>query len=118
MFISKRCHCSSKSCQCSLPKKETEQLGKDLSLLSTQSRLEILFFLNEKPHCVCDLIYHTNLSQSLISHHLADLARAGLAKGKREGKYVDYYLTAKGKKFLKALAVLNEKGGEKQNEEQ
>lgn len=49
---------------------------------------------------------HTNMSQSLASHHLADLAAAGLIGNKREGKYVDYFLTKKGKNFLKALFIM------------
>lgn len=56
---------------------------------------------------------HTDMSQSLISHHLSDLARAGFVKSKRSGKFSDYYLTPKGKKYIKAILVLNkkEKGG-------
>jgi len=117
MFISKRCDCLSKFSQCCKFYKDTEKLSKDLSLLSAKSRLDILFHLKDRPHCVCDLISHTNMSQSLISHHLSDLSIAGLVKSKREGKYMDYYLTTKGKRFLNALLVMlnQKKGGDKKN---
>jgi len=115
MFISKRCKCFSKIIQCCQKNKDTENLSKDLSLLSVKSRLDILFLISNKPHCVCDLMAHTDLSQSLISHHLSDLTNAGFIESKREGKYMDYYLTAKGKKFINTLILLlnQKKGGDK-----
>lgn len=116
MFISKRCDCLSKHSQCCKSYQDKEKLSKDLSLLSVKSRLDILFHLKDRYHCVCDLISHTDMSQSLISHHLSDLEGAGLVQNKREGKYIDYYLTKKGKRFLKALFLLLDKakkGGEK-----
>lgn len=114
MFISKRCDCSSKLSKCCQSGKNTEKLSKDLSLLSAKSRLDILFHLKDKPHCVCDLMSHTDMSQSLISHHLSDLTNAGFIESKREGKYMDYYLTIKGKRFLDALFLMlnQKKGGE------
>jgi DNA-binding transcriptional ArsR family regulator len=106
MFISKRCHCLSKIGQCCKRGKDTENLSKDLSIMSVKTRLDILFHLKDKPHCVCDLENHTDLSQSLISHHLSDLANAGFIESKREGKFMDYFLTDKGKKFLKAVLLM------------
>lgn len=106
MFISKRCNCFSKISHCCQRGKVVENLSKDLSLLSTKSRLDILFLLKDKPHCVCDLMSHTDMSQSLISHHLSDLTNAGLLESKREGKYIDYYLTKKGEKTVKALSEM------------
>ncbi len=106
MFISKRCGCRSKACSCYQYNKAIKKLCKDLSLLSVKSRLDILFLLKDKPHCVCDLISHTNMSQSLISHHLSDLTDANLVTNKRQGKYIDYYLTNKGKKLLQALLLI------------
>jgi len=107
MFISKRCHCSSKNCRCSLAGKETKKLSRELALLSAQSRLEILFTLYQKKHCVCDLVKHTDFSQSLVSHHLADLAKADMVKKERQGKFFDYRLTPKGVRFLKALMTIS-----------
>lgn len=114
MFISKRCDCFSKPSQCCKSYQDIEKLSKDLSLLSVKSRLDILLHLKDRPHCVCDLVSHTDMSQSLISHHLSDLTIAGLVESKRVGKYFDYYLTDKGKKFLDAFfIILAMKGGDK-----
>ena len=108
MFIYKRCCCSSKKSSC-CSSKELNKLSSDLSVISVKTRLEILYLLKYKPHCVCDIEAHTGMSQSLISHHLADLENSHLIKSKREGKFVDYFLTTKGAKTVRALDSLLEK---------
>jgi DNA-binding HxlR family transcriptional regulator len=57
------------------------------------------------------------MSQSLISHHLSDLISAGFVDNKREGKFVEYYLTPKGKDLIKTLMLMDtkRKGGEIQH---
>jgi DNA-binding transcriptional ArsR family regulator len=92
-------------------------LSRNLTLLSVKSRLDLLFLLKDKSHCVCDLTTHTNMSQSLISHHLSDLTSAGLIDSTREGKYVEHYLTSKGKILAKMLIAMTSKmeGGETHN---
>jgi len=54
------------------------------------------------------------MSQSLISHHLSDLTSAGLINSTREGKYVEHYLTPKGKILARMLMTMTNKieGGE------
>ena len=79
-----------------------------LKLVSVPARLSILFLLEEKPHCVCDIEAHTNFSQSLISHHLSDLAKAGFIESKKEGKFVEYQLTESGQTLLENLEGLIE----------
>lgn len=105
MFIFKRCNCKTKR-TISINTLQLNKLSKHLGLLSVKSRLKILFILNSRPHCVCDLMVHTKISQSLMSHHLADLTKTGFIESKRQGKYIDYCLTNKGKKSLKALELL------------
>jgi ArsR family transcriptional regulator len=105
MFISKRCCCTSKKSNCCSPK-QLNTLSSILTIISVKTRLEILYLLKEKPHCVCDLESHTEMSQSLISHHLADLENANLIESKREGKFIDYSLTKKGKMVVKVLDSL------------
>jgi DNA-binding transcriptional ArsR family regulator len=51
------------------------------------------------------------MSQSLVSHHLADLTTTGFVERKREGKYIDYYLTKKGEQFIQALLLMMSKKG-------
>lgn len=101
----KRCKCTSKKGSCCGFNEELDTLSDDLTLLAVKSRLNILFLLKDRSHCACDLMAHANMSQSLVSHHLADLTTAGFVEGKREGKYIDYYLTKKGGQFIQALLL-------------
>jgi predicted transcriptional regulator len=63
----------------------------------------------ETPHCVCDLVSLTGFSQTLISHHLSELEEKGFVEGKTEGRFKRFFLTEKGKKFLKFIKSLLEK---------
>lgn len=106
MFISKRCGCATEKTESGFDGRKLKKLSDDLSVIAVKSRLELLFLLNKKPHCVCDLMEHTKMSQSLISHHLADLDKRGYISNQRNGKYVDYHLTEKGKGAMRALELL------------
>ena len=68
-----------------------------MKLVSEESRLKILCILRQGEHCVCELIEHVHLSQSLISHHLKDLKDAGVVIDERRKLRVYYSLTEKGK---------------------
>ena len=91
---------------CSVNKQEYKQIS-SLSLLlrlvGEESRLKILCILKQGQHCVCELMEHTKLSQSLISHHLKDLKDAGLIGDEKKEHWVYYSLTDKGKKIEELL---------------
>jgi ArsR family transcriptional regulator, arsenate/arsenite/antimonite-responsive transcriptional repressor len=74
-----------------------------LKLIGDESRLRLLSILNNKSHCVSDLIVETGFSQSLISHHLRDLKDGGLVRGRRDGKWINYGLVTKGQQAMSAL---------------
>lgn len=78
-----------------------------LKLLAVPARTRLLLLLSQGAHCVCDLMTHTNMSQTLISHHLADLMAGGLVAKKRSGKFIDYFLTARGKKVIQGICMFN-----------
>lgn len=40
--------------------------------------------------CACDLLERYDMSQSTLSHHLGLLARAGLVRTRKQGKWVHY----------------------------
>ncbi len=107
MFIYKRCNCSDKSALNKSIQTSSANLADLLKLISVPARLEILFLLEEKAHCVCDIEVHTKLSQSLTSHHLSDLTQAGLINRFKQGKFVHYKLTDKGQELIKNLKQLN-----------
>ena len=99
---------SSYSC-CSLKTSESKKvtsLSSILTLVSEESRLKILCILRQSEHCVCELMKHVNMSQSLISHHLKDLKDVGIVSDKKRGLKVYYSLTAKGKHIADSLFKL------------
>jgi ArsR family transcriptional regulator len=107
MFIYKRCNCANKTALNKSIQTASSNLTDLLKLVAVPTRLEMLFLLEEKPHCVCDIEAHTKLSQSLTSHHLSDLTSAGLITNYKEGKFVHYKLTHKGQELVKNLRQIN-----------
>jgi ArsR family transcriptional regulator len=63
-----------------------------LKFLSDKNRLRILALLAESETCVCDLIDALDLSQTLVSYHLAKLRKAGLVRARRDAQWVHYSL--------------------------
>lgn len=70
-----------------------------LKIIGEPSRLKLLCMLRQNEHCVCELIEHLNLSQSLISHHLQNLKKADVIADEKRGQYVYYSLTEEGKRI-------------------
>lgn len=83
--------------------KKVSNLSALLKIVSEESRLRLLCILRCGEHCVCEMIGHDNLSQSLVSHHLRDLKDAGIVTYKKQGLRVYYELTAKGKRITDVL---------------
>jgi ArsR family transcriptional regulator, arsenate/arsenite/antimonite-responsive transcriptional repressor len=92
---------------------ETKKLGRLQTLLgviSESSRLKILCILRNGEHCVCELMEHVHLSQSLVSHHMGDLKGAGIVTSEKRGLKVFYSLTPNGKRITDAVFNLVSKG--------
>jgi len=69
----------------------TETLASLFKTLSEPVRLRIVYLLLEKGElCVCDLVETLELSQSVVSRHLAYLRNNGLVSTRREGVWVYY----------------------------
>jgi ArsR family transcriptional regulator len=51
-----------------------------LSALADPTRLSILALLRQRDQCVCHLVEHLGLKQSIVSHHVGILRRAGLIR--------------------------------------
>lgn len=80
-----------------------DSLSTLLKLVAEPSRLKILCILRQGTHCVCEFSEHVQLSQSLLSHHLADLRKAKLIVGKKTGLQVYYSLTPKGVRIVELV---------------
>lgn len=87
-----------------------ESLSEILKLVSELSRLRLLCILRQGEHCVCELMEHVDLSQSLISHHLKALKDAGIVADEKRGLRVYYSLTQKGTYITSLLFQIPKKG--------
>ena len=58
--------------------------------LADETRLRILSLLQVREMCVCEVMVALDLTQPTASHHLGLLENAGLAKDRKEGKWVFY----------------------------
>ena len=100
---------------CSSSSKESKQvasLSGLLKLVSEESRLKLLCILRNGEHCVCEMMEHVEMSQSLISHHLKDLKDAGVVTDVKRGLRVYYRLTDNGKQITNLLFSISQREAE------
>jgi len=64
----------------------TRDLLVALKALADETRLRIFVLLTRQESCVCEIEDMLNLSQSLVSNHLAVLRQAGLVKARRDAE--------------------------------
>lgn len=81
-----------------------------LKLVSEESRLKLLCILRQGEHCVCEMMEHVILSQSLISHHLKNLKDAGIVIDDKRSLRVYYSLTKDGERITDLLFNIHDKG--------
>jgi ArsR family transcriptional regulator len=94
---------------CQPDKKEFKKivsLSSLLKVIGEESRLKLLCILKRDEHCVCEILEHLDMSQSLISHHLTDLKKAGLVVDRKSGLRVYYRLTKFGGKVMSLLGEI------------
>ncbi|MBC7073809.1 winged helix-turn-helix transcriptional regulator [Candidatus Parcubacteria bacterium] len=83
------------SCQ---PRKTNTDLEKAINFLkviSEPNRLKILYLLQRKKICVCEIGECLNLPQNLVSHHLSVLRKEGIVSMKKSGLKVFYEVQEK-----------------------
>jgi len=66
---------------------------KVMKALSDPNRIRIVKILQHKLMCVCEMREALKLAQSSVSKHLKILEEAGLVDYKKDGLWVNYYLT-------------------------
>jgi len=66
------------------------ELSNMLRVIADEKRLRILELLSRQEMCVCEIMEQLGLSQSLVSHHLGVLKRAGLIRDRRDAQWVYY----------------------------
>jgi ArsR family transcriptional regulator len=66
---------------------------KVMKALSDPNRVKIVKLLQQKIMCVCELKAALGIAQPSVSKHLKILEDAGLVDFKKDGLWVNYYLT-------------------------
>ncbi len=70
-------------------------LKKFFKLLGDENKFKIVSQLKNGEKCVCVIYKELGLNQTLVSHHLSALKKAGLINGKKSGKWVYYSVNKK-----------------------
>jgi len=73
-----------------------EKQSRFFKALSDSMRLRMLRLLEAREMCVCEVMFALDLTQPTASYHLGILERAGLVKGRKQGKWVSYRLAKPG----------------------
>lgn len=104
-------------CSPSAVSADISSLAGILKMISEPNRLRILCLLqNGQAHCVCEFSEHMkDVSQSLLSHHLADLRGAELVINEKRGLKVYYSLTEKGAAVTRTVLSLVMNGDKNEN---
>lgn len=67
-----------------------EELANLYKIFGDETRLRILFQLEEGEKCVCNISENLNMTHSAVSHQLKTLKMSRLVKARKEGKHVFY----------------------------
>lgn len=116
------------SCDCNIIHKEavynTKKMLEEIKIFNDVSnffkiigdntRIKILFSLDNNEMCVCDIANTLEMSKSSISHQLSILKKNGIIKSRRSGKEVYYTLDDEhvSEVFEVALEHIKHKKGE------
>lgn len=83
-----------------------------LKIISHKSKFKIVMHLMKGEECVCDIAKDLDMEQSLVSHHIDDLRKAGIIQNREIGTWVHCSLNKEAfgkleKLFLKKLGYKN-----------
>jgi ArsR family transcriptional regulator, arsenate/arsenite/antimonite-responsive transcriptional repressor len=70
-----------------------KEFNKVMKALSDPNRAKILKLLQKRAMCVCEMQAALEAAQPTVSKHLKILENAGLVGRKKEGLWVNYYLS-------------------------
>jgi DNA-binding transcriptional ArsR family regulator len=71
---------------------DPKRCAKLLSALAAPERLKIVRFLTDGKHTVTEIVKMLRIEAVNVSHHLMVLKHAGLIRGTKRGRFVDYAL--------------------------
>lgn len=67
---------------------ETKKLQKLLKIVANENKFKIILHLAQGEACVCDIGEKLGIEQSLVSHHINTLRKAGLVNDRKIGTWV------------------------------
>ena len=76
-----------------LTAKETADIFK---AFCDENRITILQLLLDGEKCACKLLEAMNITQPTLSHHMKILVDSGIVSGRREGKWMHYFISVEG----------------------
>lgn len=74
-------------------------------IMGDQTRIQLLWALEQHEMCVCDLAVLLDMTKSAVSHQLKTLRMAKLVKCRREGKHMFYSLNDSHVKAILEMAM-------------
>lgn len=75
-------------------------------------RLKIAYFLSQRDHCVCELIFKLKERQNLVSHHLAIMKNCGIVEAYKSSKWHYYRLNPEFANILNIISQMQNKKSE------
>jgi ArsR family transcriptional regulator len=79
------------------------KLIKVFKMISDESKFKIISALKNGEKCVCVIYKELGLDQTLVSHHLSALKKAGLINGRKSGRWVYYSINREAFKEIENL---------------
>jgi len=83
--------------------REIRAITRIFKALADETRLRILYLLQRRELCVCEIVKILDISQSKASRHLNYLKNAGLVEDRREGVWIYYSLDRSKDQFWQHL---------------
>ena len=80
------------------------------SALGHPIRLKIAYFLSQRDHCVCELIFKLKERQNLVSHHLTIMKNSGIIEAYSSSKWHFYRLSPEFGNTLKIISQIQARG--------
>ena len=76
---------------------------KTFKALADPTRVRIMFLLDRRELCVCELMSILEMEQSRVSHHMRVLREAGLAEDVRDGRWIIYRIPEASRGLVESL---------------
>ena len=78
------------------------------SALGHPIRLKIAYFLSQRDHCVCELIFKLKERQNLVSHHLTIMSNCGIIEAYSSSKWHFYRLNPEFGNILNIISQIRD----------